>query len=288
LFLSTALPNFESQDEVIGVAVHDSQNSADAMENMSEFSDLDLFVVLNDLKLSDLAWQLTLSREAAPHFIVESLSNEQHNVVKGLYKCPLLNVTITYISLTDFHKQCADSRILFDRENFLTNARLIESSCVASATDLYLNVMPQTDIPTLDRKFWPLVADCVARIDRGEIFQAIHNLDNMRKLILGPLIAIVYRQKVSNLRRIEQRFPDWIADLRRTVASYDREECFSAVQFSVNLYLLLRSTYLGVDNDSRIAIAIKDWLDAIHLYRLGYLVPSMPSDINNSTNGADK
>jgi len=147
--------------------------------------------------------------------------------------------------------------------------------------------MPQPDIPALDEKFWPLIADCVARIDRGEIFQALHNLDDLRNSILGPLIAIVHHQKVWNLKRIERRFPDWIADLSRTVASYDREECFSAVRFSVKLYLHLRSAYLGVEDNSRIATAITQWLEDIHLYRLAHLVPSMPDVVEKSTNATD-
>jgi hypothetical protein len=79
-----------------------------------------------------------------------------------------------------------------------------------------------------------------AKIGRGELFDCLDGLAQVRGFVFGPLLAVRHGRRPMGVRRLELYADDAVPELEQTVAVHTRESCLAAVHASIALYRRLR------------------------------------------------
>lgn len=87
---------------------------------------------------------------------------------------------------------------------------------------------------------WAWLHECSLQLLRGELFEAISQLDFFRRRILGPMLQRNLGQPQLNLKEIDTLPEPFNNMLATTIAVYSRESIFSAIRSSIRIYLQLR------------------------------------------------
>lgn len=233
-FLNTALPRFQEDRRILGIAACGSLTNGE----MDEFSDLDLIVVADPMHYFPLFKDRQRLAEHLGHFLVGFTG--EHAGEPSLYIClyeqPLLHVDMKFVSLDDFPLRHEEPEVLWERDSALTKS-LKDSK-------------PHPTIPDLqwmEDRFWIWLHYGAMRIGRGEIFETIDLLSLIRSRVLGPLILWKNDKSTRGVRRIEKYGGENLSALRATVPLYDARSCEISLKEAARLYVDLRETHAPPD-----------------------------------------
>lgn len=141
------------------------------------------------------------------------------------------HVDFKFITLDDLDQRVEDGLVLWDRDGSV-EARLGQRPAT----------WPRTDPQWIEDRFWVWVHYVTVKIGRGELFEAVDALTNIRGYSLAPLVIGDKVAKPSGVRRIESIAPEYVPALRETVATPDRAGCLRALSATIRLYQELRET----------------------------------------------
>lgn len=237
-FLERALPQWQADPRIVGVAVAGSYVSA----SMDEFSDLDLVIAVEPADVASLM--------QARHQIAAQLGSllaaftGEHVGEPRLLVCLYadddggapLHVDLKFVSLPDVAFRVDETVVLWERAGRLGQA-------LQAAQTRY----PVPDLRWIEDRFWVWVHYATLKIGRGELFEAVDFLAFLRFKVLGPLVLLEAGAQPTGVRRVETAAPARALQLQTTVASYDRESCIRCLYAAVELYRELRQV-IGADD----------------------------------------
>ena len=198
---------------------------------LDQYSDLDLVVAVEPGHYP----AVMLEREALAASLgtlLAAFSGEhvgEPRLLICLYEQPLLHVDLKLVELSDLSERVEDPALLWARDGRAGRA-------LAAGVAEY----PAPDAGWIERRFWVWVHYTAAKIGRGELFDALHSLDYLRSVVLGPLGLQRAGARPAGVRRIETTDAELARRLRATVASYDAADCLRALQACVDVYRWLR------------------------------------------------
>lgn len=203
---------------------------------MDEFSDLDLIIAVEPESFE----QVMLERQSIAVSLGELLASftgehvGEPRVLICLYDSPLLHVDLKFVSLPDVAKRVDEPVVLWERDRRL-------SQVFASSTGVY----PMPKEQWIEDRFWIWIHYGVGKVARGELFEALDMISYLRGTVLSPLGLLRAGCKPSGVRRIEQLVPTLAETLENTVALYEPESCYSALEHCIEIYRSLRSTTIA-------------------------------------------
>ncbi len=231
-FLDRALERLKSDDRIVGVALGGSYLT----RSMDEFSDLDLVVACEPDAYADvLAQRQEIAAGLGP--LLAAFTGEhvgEPRLLICLYGPPLLHVDFKFVSLADVSVRVEDPEILWERDGRL--------AAVLGAGEARF---PAPDAQWIEDRFWIWLHYGATKVGRGELFEAIDFLGFLRGQVLGPLALVARGARPTGVRKLETSTPELAARMRRTLASYDRRSCLSALREAAQIYRDLRATLDG-------------------------------------------
>ena len=239
-FLSPAMAQLQADSEVLGAAVSGSwlgANPANGRQPLDQSSDLDLFIVGTDALISDSRKQEELTRSMGPLCLAHRMRPQVHpNWVVCLYHPPLLRADLNFVTPEHLRVRYEDPAILWERHGVIS--RVLSATKPSASASLWR----QPALEWIESKFWPAVDRNALQVAHGELFEAIHGLEEIRAKVLAPLVAIVNGGDCRGLRHFEARFPTWVAVFSQTVAAYDADSCRKSLTAVIELYRELCSS----------------------------------------------
>lgn len=228
VFLRALLERLQQDARIVGILAGGSYLT----NAMDQYSDLDLLIVVEK---QDYA-AVTLEREALAASLgrlVASFTGEhvgEPRLLICLYEEPLLHVDLKFVTLGDLAERVEDPAILWQRD-----ARL-EQALAAGVAEY-----PSPSAGWLEQRFWVWVHYTATKIGRGELFEALHLLDYLRSVVLGPLGLQQAGARPSGVRRVETAAPELARRLEATVSRYEAADCLRALHACVDVYRWLRA-----------------------------------------------
>lgn len=226
-FLSRLLQRFRADPRLVAVLAGGSY-LADALD---AYSDLDLVIAVEPHAYP----AVLMEREALVKQLgglLESFSGEhvgEPRLLICLYERPLLHVDFKFVALPDLADRVEEPAVLWERDGRA-------SAALALGAAEY----PTPDASWLERRFWVWIHYAASKIGRGELFEALHTLDFLRAVVLGPLGLLQVGARPAGVRRVESAAPELAQRLQATVAKYDATDCLRALYASVEVYRWLR------------------------------------------------
>jgi predicted nucleotidyltransferase len=222
-FLGEVLPRMQQDSRVTGVAVAGSI----ARGHPDVYSDVDLIVVIDDGAF-DSVMKDRLGLIGSWAALVTGFTGEhvgEPRVIITLVGPPLLHVDFKFVRASDFADRVEDPDILWDRDGGLA-----ESLAEHPLTD------PSLDLQWIEDRFWVWVHYGATKLGRGELFEVIGFLSQLREAVLGPLAVRRAGASPRGVRHLESIAPDEARDLHATLCGYDRHDAGRAILASVELY----------------------------------------------------
>jgi hypothetical protein len=226
------MPHLVLDQRLVGVAAAGSW----AENSMDEFSDLDLIIAVEPESFEQVMFERQ-SIAASLGELLASFTGEhvgEPRVLICLYNSPLLHVDLKFVSLPDAGKRVDEPVVLWERDNRLT--QIFASS---------IGVYPLPNEQWIEDRFWIWIHYGVGKVARGELFKALDFISYLRGTVLGPLGLSRAGCKPSGVRRIEQLAPTLAEALKGTVAMYEPESCYLALERCIEIYRSLRSTTIS-------------------------------------------
>jgi hypothetical protein len=228
-FLARLLERFRADTRIAAVLAGGSY-LANALD---QYSDLDLVIAVEPGAYP----AVMVEREALAASLgglLESFSGEhvgEPRLLICLYERPLLHVDLKFVELPELSERVEDPVVLWERAG---RAR----AALALGDAEY----PTPDASWLERRFWVWVHYTATKIGRGELFEALHTLDYLRAVVLGPLGLLQVGARPAGVRRVESAAPELAQRLEATVAKYDAADCLRALRACTEVYRWLRPT----------------------------------------------
>lgn len=251
-YIDKVLSAVKAEPELIGLAL----SGSGIKENMDEFSDVDLMIVVDEQaypaflnrrtdfaqNLGDLLASFTGEHVGEPRLLI------------CLYDNPLIHVDLKFVSLSDAGKRVEDYRILWDRDGSFQQAFEKETA-----------QYPQPDLQWIEDRFWIWIHYAAGKIGRGELFETIEFISFLRQQVIGPLLLLSEGQKPNGVRKIESVAAEHLSLLKESVALYSRESCISAVRCLTELYCRLRASsgQEGLQCNPRAESTARNYFEAI-------------------------
>ncbi|GAB2652577.1 hypothetical protein [Kribbella swartbergensis] len=196
-----------------------------------EYSDLDLVLVCTPEGQADcLADAHGFARKLGP--LLSSFTGEhvgEPRLLIALYGPPLVHVDLKFVTAEDLRERVEDGVVLWQRDESVDQV-LAESAAQ----------WPQPDPQWIEDRFWVWVHYTAVKIGRGELFDALGALAQIRSAAIAPLAIHGRTPKPSGVRRLETLVPELVPEFSETVATVDREGCLRALKASVELYRKVR------------------------------------------------
>lgn len=216
------------EDETVtGLAVGGSWLTGD----MDEYSDLDLLLVTKEKVSEDKDRMLAYARGFGT--LLTAFTGEhvgEPRLLICLYDDPLLHVDIKFVTVAEFGVRVENPEILLDKEGDLTRSIGITES-----------LFPFPDYQWIEDRFWTWAHYALAKVGRGEYFEAIDFLGFVRMVVLGPLLHISNDNLPRGVRKVETMLaPGQLEQLRETLGEHDRNSLIAAIESAVGLYRGLR------------------------------------------------
>lgn len=241
--LERASWHFQGDKRVTGLMLWGSI----AKGHPDQFSDVDLVAVTSDEQFDGVF----SDRDATAAAIGEPLSRYLANHLPGgetqfivLYPGPIqLDLTYRRTSEMKPDREWASSHILKDRDGSLLKLK--------AASEHLLHGKPEDrasadQVLELDAKFWNWAWNGHARIARGELWGALHVINQIRDLTLLQMQDWILKGSLEGYRRIESRLDDGVAaKLAETVALCEAEDLSRALFAEIELYSRLRDRLPG-------------------------------------------
>lgn len=244
-FLQSLLERLTPDARIVGILAGGSY-LANALD---QYSDLDLLIVAEEQAYA----AVTAQREALAASLgrlLASFTGEhvgEPRLLICLYEEPLLHVDLKFVTLADLAERVEDPAVLWQRD-----ARVQQA--LARGVAEY----PSPDARWLERRFWVWVHYTAAKIGRGELFDALHSLDYLRSVVLGPLGLLQAGARPSGVRRVETAAPELARRLQATVSKYEAADCHRALLACVDVYHWLRAE--SAPNPSAVELAVLSYV----------------------------
>ncbi len=232
-FLDKAIAKLSSDERILGIAVAGSWIT----QTTDEYSDLDLVIVFDDLFYAQALKERYVFAEKLGNILSVFPGDhvgEPQKLLICLYDSPLLHVDLKFISLSDLEQRIENPVVAWERSGVLTQK-------MSQSTSQH----PMPRLQWIEDRFWVWIHYATARLGRGELFEVIDFLSFLRGQVLGPLSAVKHNELPRGSRKLEMSAPNDLADLQKTVASYDRQSCVDAIYASIKLYRKLRLQVAG-------------------------------------------
>lgn len=226
-FITRAIERIQQDPDAVGLAAGGSWASGE----VDAYSDLDLILVTNQ----KIAPDLTQMQDYATRLgtVLASFRGDhvgEQRLLITLYETSLLHVDIKFLTPDEFHDRIEDPIVLWERETVLT-------TIIQQSTAHY----PPFDFQSIEDRFWIWAHYAALKVGRGEYFEAIDFLAYVRNAVLGPMLHLKNSGLPRGVRRAETAFGATdLAQLRRTVATPDRDILMSSLWEVMYLYESLR------------------------------------------------
>lgn len=251
--VSRANEVLERDARFLGLAIAGSW----VIDEIDEFSDLDLVVVCEDGAVPDLSGM----REIAGSFgsLVSSFTGE-HVGEPTLLIClfdagRIIHVDIKFGTLEVIRNRPYDPVVVWERESVL-------SDTLASSDATRIAPNPQW----IEDRFWTWVHYAAMRLGRADLFALVGFLGFIREQVLGPLALHAGGFLPFGVRKIEKYLPEYSRRLQETVPAYDASSCYLAVLASIDIYRGLRvSISDGVVKNEKAETASVRYLNEVAL-----------------------
>ncbi|RYZ30284.1 MAG: nucleotidyltransferase domain-containing protein [Chitinophagaceae bacterium] len=233
-FIEKAIDKLKDDPQVLGLAVAGSWIT----NEIDKFSDVDLILFTSEKISGDKDMMMAYAQRFGK--LLSAFTGEhvgEPRLLICLYDDPLLHVDIKFLTPEEYTSRIEDPVVVFERENVLTN--LMKASKAQ---------WPYPDYQWIEDRFWTWVHYATLKLGRGEDFEALDFLSYVRSTVLAPLLQIKNRHLPRGLRKVETRLANEdFETLKSTVASYDKQSLFTALENSIALYRLLRKNLFGND-----------------------------------------
>lgn len=221
--LDAALPRIQADHRVVGVAVAGSIAAGHA----DDYSDVDLIIAVADGAFDEvMAQRLELVGSWTP--LVIGFTGEhvgEPRLIVSLVGPPVVHVDLKFVRISDFAQRIDDPVIVSDRTDALARELAAHPLEVAA-----------TDFQWFEDRFWVWVHYGATKLGRGELFEVLSVLSDLRSLVLGPLAALRAGERPRGVRRLEAVAPDDARALQATIGAYDRAAAAQALLACAALY----------------------------------------------------
>ncbi len=229
-FIDNTIKILSEDKRIVGITAGGSYKT----NNMDEFSDIDLIIVIDPLFFEDV--MLTKNNIAEGLGKTLSVFTGEHVGEKRLLIClygpPLLHVDLKFVSLDDLSYRIEEPVILWERENFVSNK-------IKFSKDKY----PLPDLQWIEDRFWVWIHYATTKIGRGELFETIEFISFLRQTVIGPLTLMKNGKLPRGVRKIEYDAKNDLPVLIKTVASYNIQSCGESIKTLIKLYVELRDLF---------------------------------------------
>ncbi len=255
-FLRALITRLAADPRIVGILAGGSYLT----NAMDQHSDLDLVIAVD---AHDYA-AVMLERErlaAALGQLLVAFTGEhvgEPRLLICLYEAPLLHVDLKFVEVADLAERVEEPAVLWQRDHRLQIA-------LAAGVAEY----PAPSPAWLERRFWVWVHYTASKIERGELFEALHSLDYLRSVVLGPLGLLAVGARPSGVRRVETAAPELARRLEATVSKYDAADCLRGLKACVEVYRWLRGS--SAASASAIEVTVMR-----HVARIGFPNPGKP------------
>lgn len=212
---------------VIGLAAGGSWIS----NELDQFSDLDLILVTDKKVSGDQQQMLSYANRFGK--LLSAFTGEhvgEPRLLICLYDDPLLHVDIKFLVPEELATRIENPVILFERDGKL-------SSLIHSTQPSW----PYCDYQWIEDRFWTWIHYGAQKAGRGEYFEALNFLGDLRAMVLSPLLLHKNNQLPRGLRKVEtQLSAEDLAELKTTIAEYDIQSIIKAIDHTIRIYRQLR------------------------------------------------
>ena len=104
---------------------------------------------------------------------------------------------------------------------------------------------PSRDVVWMEQRMWTWIWYTQSKILRGEVFEALAAIQELRADVLFPLLAETRETKVAGSRRVEALLKDLHADFLATASSATRADLMEALRTMARLYQTLADPMLA-------------------------------------------
>lgn len=230
--LRRAVEYFERDERVTALVLSGSLASGEA----DRWSDVDLYIVADehfDAVFSERQHAAAGVGEPMAQFTVLGRPGQSSDHIV-LYS-DLVKLDLMYYRASELepHRRWANALVLKDVWGALSKVKE-RSRRVAVAP------LSDDELLRLDQQFWVWTWYTFGKIMRGEHWEALNALHEIRSAAVVPLLLTLAEQHDEGYRRLESKLPDQRDAIARTVASLDPVRQHDALKHAVSLFTAAR------------------------------------------------
>lgn len=246
-FWQRAEPVLKSDTRLMGVLAAGSAIS----RQMDDYSDLDLVLVVKPEAYPDLIASHVRYPERIEGFLSAFVGYHvgEPRLVIALFDDPLVHVDFKFVTPDTLGERIETPLVLFENGSEISQ-RLSGGQAA----------WPNRDPQWFEDRFWTWIHYGGVKIARGELFEALGFLADIRRMVLGPLAARRQRRDQREIRRIEQLDPGFATRLQATLATYDTDDIWRALKACIDLYSELRQDQPPASPRTSAELAVRDWV----------------------------
>jgi len=227
LFAAKVVDVIKNNESVVGLAVGGSWLT----DELDEFSDLDLVLITKEKVSDDKEKMVAFARQFGQ--LISAFTGEhvgEPRVLICLYDDPFLHVDIKFLILDELRNRVENPVVLFERDNALSEIMNVSKA-----------EWPRRDHQWYEDRFWTWIHYVALKLGRGEYFEAIDFLGDLRIQVLAPLLLEINHKPPRGLRRVEIYLrPGDLKALESTIADYNPHRIKQATENAVALYRKIR------------------------------------------------
>lgn len=230
--LRRAVEYFEADARVTGLVLSGSL----AFGERDRWSDVDLYIVADeqfDAVFEERQHAAAGAGQPIAEFtVLGSRGQSSDHIV--LYS-DLVKIDLMYYRARDVepHRKWANALVLKDVKGCLSDVQ-------ERSRSLRVAPLPDDELLRLDQQFWVWAWYTFGKIMRGEYWEALTALHEIRSAAIVPLLLALAEQHDEGHRRLEAKLPDQRDALARTVAALDADGQHDALKHEIVLYKAAR------------------------------------------------
>ena len=224
-------------DGVVRTTRHDGRFSGVLLagsalnDSLDDYSDLDFILVCRGETVNGtFAARMDIARSLGD--FVSGFTGEhvgEPRLLICLYASPALHVDLKFVTLDALDQRVETPRIAWADDDVRHRLEQGKASWPVRPPEWF------------EERIWIWVHYGLAKVGRGELFEAIGMLNFLREQVLGPLVSLQYKRDQRGVRRIELYHPAFAESLRSTLCSHERGSVLKAYRNTVDIYLSLRN-----------------------------------------------
>ena len=230
--LRRAADYFQRDDRVTGLVLSGSL----AFGERDRWSDVDLYVVADeqfDAVFEERQHAAADAGQPVAEFTVLGRPGQSSDHIV-LYD-DLVKIDLMYYRARDVapHRKWANALVLKDVSGHLHDLQ-------EQSRGLGVAPLPDDELLRLDQQFWVWAWYTFGKIMRGEHWEALTALHEIRSVAIVPLLLTLAQQRDEGYRRLEAKLADQRDAVARTVAALDAAGQHDALKHEIVLYKAAR------------------------------------------------